>query len=132
LTPEAQAAKAHRRKLEATLSSTPTPEAKRAYNVACRKSNKLIKSSRRVHHTTRLTESSSDTRKLWGVLRSILHPTRDPQITDPGWAQAISQCFIDKVRNVGLSVEAEVSERDSCELNLLGLDHPPPAAFPKS
>jgi len=46
LSPEACAAKAYRRKLETKLSISPTPGVKQAYNIACRRANKLIKSCR--------------------------------------------------------------------------------------
>jgi len=87
LTPEACAAKVYMRKFDATISSSSTPRVKRAYNIACRKANKLTKSCRQDYLTSLLSESSSDLHTLWGAVKRILHPNKDPQITDPRWDQ---------------------------------------------
>jgi len=53
----------------------------------------------------------SHLRKLWGAVKRILHPNRDAQITDPAWAQTVSQFFSDKAKSVGRLVEAEVARQ---------------------
>jgi len=55
LSPEARAANVYRRKPEASLSSSPSPGKKRAYNIACRRANKLIRVCRQDHLTKILT-----------------------------------------------------------------------------
>ena len=105
-------AKKRRRRLERRWKASNAEPDRLAYRAACSTTNKLITHSRAASNLKCINDASSHPKRLWGTIKSLLHPSPQSEQLSPSASQplanSLASFFLQKILTIKNSISSKL------------------------